>query len=159
VPVANKGWASVAEADLYFTDERNISTLWTALADDDAKNRVLNMAYNRIFYCASVSVPAAGVETAAQLVGLIIIQAEMAYYLLKHLNDEDKRKGIQAQGVIKAGVVKEDYDKDMLTKIPMPPIVEELLIDAGYLTSKPLFGMIDIDRDENESVDEKVDEF
>ena len=156
--VANNGWASVVEAALYFTDERHITTLWDALADDDAKNKILNMAYNRIYYCPDFSTPAAGAETAAELVYLIKAQSEMAYYLLMHIEDEDRRKGIQAQGVTTAGIVKEVYDKDRLNEVPIPAFVADILEDAGFVTPSG-FGIIDIARDEDESVSTKIDEF
>ena len=156
MPVAQNGWSSPAEASLYFTDERQITTLWDALTTDDQKNKVLNNAYNRLFYSPDYSLPEAGSETAAQLVVLIKAQSEMAYYILMHLEDEDRRKGLQTQAVTSAGIVKEVYDKDRAGKVPIPPIVDELLEDFSELKA---FGMADIDRDEDESVNTKVSEF
>ncbi|MHA1395737.1 MAG: hypothetical protein ACTSRZ_19730, partial [Promethearchaeota archaeon] len=114
--VPELGWSSLAEAEAYFTNERPETDSWDALDDDgdDKKNKVLNMAYNRIYYCPDYNVPAKGSETAAQKVKLIKIQCEMAYYLALHLADEDRRKGLQAQGVEHAYIVKEIYDKDSL---------------------------------------------
>ena len=157
MPVAQHGWSTPAQADLYFTDERQITDLWDELADNDAQNKVLNTAYNRIYYSKEFDVPAKGAETAEQLVILIKAQSEMAYYILMHLDDEDRRKGIQVQGVIGAGIVKEVYDKDMSGKVPIPPIVKELLVDFDKFISP--FYAIDIDRDEDESVSEDVTEF
>jgi len=154
--VVQHGWAEPSEADLYFTDERQITTLWDALITDDEKNKVLNNAYNRLFYSPDYSLPAAGSETAAQLVVLIKAQSEMSYYILMHLQDEDRRKGIISQGVTTAGIVKEVYDKDRAGKVPIPPIVDELLVDFTELKA---FGMADIDRDEDESVNTRVDDF
>ena len=82
----------------------------------------------------------------------------MAYYLAQHLEDEDRRKGLQAQATIGAGIIQEKYNKDMLTELPVPPFVEAMLEDAGFLTESA-FAMVDIDRDEDESVDTKVDDF
>lgn len=154
--VAELGWCTLAEAESYFADERYVTTHWDAIAAvgaitiDDFKNKLLNMAYNRIYYYPLVSVPASGTETAAELVKLIIIQSELAYYFALHLADEDRRKGIQVQGVVEAGIVKEVYDKDMLDKLPLPPIVEELLDD--FTTGK--YFAVGIDRDENKDIDE-----
>jgi len=64
---------------------------------------------------------------------------------------------LRAQGVIKAGIVKEDY-KDDLLELPVPPFIDALLDTEGFTTEKA-FGMVDIDRDEDESVDTKVDDF
>ena len=154
--MAQLGWATSVEADSYFSDERYITTLWDALADVAAKNVVLNNAYNRLYYSPDYSLPAAGSETAAQLVVLIIAQSEMAYYILMHLEDEDRRKGIISQGVTTAGIVKEVYDKGLAGKVPIPPIVDALLVDFTELKA---FGMADLDRDEDDSVHTKVDEF
>jgi len=154
--VAEKGWATLAQAESYFADERYSTTHWDsivavgALTIDDFKNKLLNMAYNRIYYYPLATVPAAGSETAAELVKLIKIQCEMAYYFALHIADEDRRKGIQAQGVVEAGIVKEKYDKDMLDKLPLPPIVEELLVD--FTTGE--FYAVGIDRDEDSDIDE-----
>ncbi|GAH56372.1 unnamed protein product, partial [marine sediment metagenome] len=81
-------------------------------------------------------------------------QCETALYMAIHLSDEDRRKGLQAQGVIGAGIVKETYDKDSLDKLPMPPIVLEILGDF-YKYGEAMV-MVDIDRDEDKSVDEDV---
>jgi len=154
--VPELGWASLVEAESYFANERLKKEHWTALADNDTKNTALNMAYNRIHYFSDYSTPVAGAETAAQLIILIKAQSEMAYYIALHLEDEDRRKGLQAQAVIAAGIVKETYDKDKLSDIPIPPVVDALLED---FSAKKAMAIIDIDRDEDESVDTKVDEF
>jgi hypothetical protein len=64
---------------------------------------------------------------------------------------------LRGQGVIKAGIVKEEY-KENLLELPVPPFIDALLDDEGFTTEKG-FGMVDIDRDESKSVDEKVDDF
>ncbi len=154
--VVQHGWSTPAEGDLYFTDERSVTSLWDALADDDAKNVVLNVSYNRLYYHPDYSLPTKGAETAAQHIILVKAQSEMSYYILMHLEDEDRRKGIQVQAVTTAGIVKEVYDKDRASEVPIPPIVEALLEPFSDLKA---FGMADLDREENESVHTKVDEF
>jgi len=154
--VPKKGWATLVEAELYFTDERLRKPHWTALADDDEKNTALNMAYNRIHYCTDYATPEVGEETDPEKIILIKAQSEMAYYIALHLADEDRRKGLQAQAVIQAGIVKETYDKDKLKEIPIPAAVDALL--EPFKTEEAM-AIIDIDRDEDESVDEKVDDF
>ncbi len=155
--VSELGWCSLAEAESYFANERYPVTHWEDLADDDTKNRELNGAYNRLYYSKDFSLPAKGEETAAQLVILIKAQSEMAYYLALHLGDEDRRKGLQAQAVTTAGIVKEVFDKDKSDKVPIPPIVKELLNDFYEFTAP--FYSVDIDRDENEAVSEDPTEF
>ena len=157
MPVVQHGWATPAEASLYFTDERQITDLWDALTGDDEKNKALNTAYNRIYYSDEFDVPAKADATAAQLVILIKAQSEMTYYILMHLEGEDRRLGLISQSVVNAGIVKESYDKDKSGEVPIPPIVKTMLTDYYKFTSP--FYSVDIDRDENEPVSEDVTEF
>lgn len=157
------GWFDdIADAEAYFTAERLITTAWDALFgySDDAvlQEKAIINAYNRIYYDPRYDVPTYAAATDAQKVILKKVNGEMAYYLAQHLDDEDRRKGLQAQAVIKAGIVEEDYSKDDLMALPVPPFVEALLEAEGFTTEKA-FGMVDIDRDEDESVDKKVDDF
>jgi len=153
------GWFDdLDDAEDYFTDERLVTTSWDELSTDALKTKAITNGYNRIYYDPRYDVPTYADATAAQLVKLKIINGEMSYYLAQHLEDEDRRMGLEAQHVTHAGVVKESYDKDRLNDLPVPPFVDAMLEDAGFLTEKA-FGMIDIDRDEDESVDTKVDDF
>lgn len=155
------GWFDdLDDAKAYFTVERLITSAWDALVtlgDATATKAVIN-AYNRIFYDPRYDVPTYADATAAQLVILKKVNGEMAYYLAQHLDDEDRRKGLQSQAVIGAGIVQEVYNKDMLDELPVPPFVDALLNAEGFVTEKA-FGMVDVDRDEDESVDTKVDDF
>jgi len=154
------GWfVDLDDAKDYFTVERLVTTAWDALVvlgDPTATKAVIN-AYNRIYYDRRYDVPTYAAATAIQKVVLRIVNGEMAYYLAMHLASEDRRMGLRAQGIIKAGIVKEDY-KDDLAELPIPPLIDAMLADAGFTTEKA-FGMVDIDRDEDESVDTKVDDF
>jgi len=153
----NLGWFDdLSDANDYFESERLETSAWDALTDDKKKSAAITMAYNRIYYSPKYDVPTYAEASATQLVMLKKVNGEMAYYLAQHLEDEDRRKGLQAQAVIKAGIVKEDYNKDDLMMLPVPPFVDALLKD--FKTAKT-FGMVDIDRDEDESVDTEVDEF
>lgn len=155
----SEGWFdNLADAESYFTDERLITTAWDALADNATKIKAVKNAYNRVYHDPRYDVPTYAAATAAQLVVLKIVNGEMAYYLAQHMDAEDRRKGLQAQAVVKAGIVKEDYSKDNLMDLPVPPFVEALLEAEGFTTEKA-FGLVDIDRDEDESVDTEVDEF
>ena len=145
----------LADANLYFTDERLETSAWDELIDT-YRTKALVQAYNRLYYHPDFDIPAVADATAAQLIILKKANAEMAYYMALHLADEDRRKGIISQGVTSAGIVKEVYDKGLAGKVPIPPIVDALLIDFTELKA---FGMADLDRDEDESVHTKVDEF
>jgi len=152
------GWFDdLTDAKAYFTDERLVTTAWDDLSTDAKMTKAVRNAYNRIYHDSRYDVPTYVAATAAQLVVLKIVNGEMAYYLAQHMDSEDRRMGLRAQGVIKAGIVKEDY-KDDLAELPIPPQIDAMLEDAGFTTEKA-FGMVDIDRDEDESVDTKVDDF
>ena len=153
------GWFDdLDDAKDYFIIERLVETAWNALTLDPAKTKAVINAYNRIYHDPRYDVPTYAAATPAQLVVLRIVNGEMAYYLAQHLEDEDRRKGLQAQAVIEAGIVEEKYDKDKLYDLPVPPIVDALLEEEGFVVEKA-FGIIDVDRDEDESVDTKVDKF
>ncbi len=157
------GWfATVAEADGYFEDERLETSAWDALTAGESggsqKAKALVMAYNRIYYSGLFTVPTLAAASAAQLVILKKAQAEMAYYLAVHLADEDRRKGLQAQGVTAAGIVKENYADGAGSEIPIPPIVAGIL-EADFSAAASPFYAVDIDRDEDESVNADVTDF
>lgn len=150
------GWFfDLSDADNYFANERLETDCWDALDSGDKDKALLN-AYNRIFYDPDFSVPTYATATAAQLVILCKAQGEMAYYLCIHLHggDEDRRKGIQAQGVIRAGVVKEDYAEGWLDKLPVPPFVAAIL--APFFTPGQQTFLSGLDRIEDADVHEKI---
>lgn len=144
-----------ADADAYFTVERYETNLWDSL-NAVQKEKAVNNAYNRMFYDPDYSLPTMAAATAVQLVILRKASGEMAQYIAQHIDDEDRRKGIQAQGTIRAGIVKEDYFADWLDKLPIPPFVAALLSSFSLLLG---IQKTDIDRDEDESVDEDVTDF
>ena len=149
------GWFSnLANAELYFTNERLVTTAWDNLSTDALKTKAVIQAYNRIFYHPQYNVPTYAAATAAQLVILKKVNGEMAYYLAQHLDDEDRRKGIQAQAVTDAGIVKEKYNKDLFDKLPVPAMVAELLDEFDELGEA--MAMIPIDRDESKDMSTDV---
>jgi len=147
---------SIVAANLYFTNERLETWAWDELvevAPTLQKTKTLNMAYNRMFFDPRWDLPTYAGATPAELAALSIANAEMAYYLAIHCAGEDRRKGLQAQGVLGAGVVKETYSEKMLMELPIPPIVIAIL--DPWKTERH-FGAVDLERDEEESVDTKV---
>jgi hypothetical protein len=139
---------TLSDANDYFTDERLDSTCWDDYAEsgDARQNAVLIQAYNRLYYSKTWSLPEsiAGLD-AADTKRLQIAQLETAYYMCCHLQDEDRRKGLQTQAVTDAGVVKEKYDKDRLDKLPFPAIVHTLLDKWKKETG---FHILELTRDE-----------
>jgi hypothetical protein len=154
------GWfVDIAAADDYFLNERLETEAWDDLGPmasaDLYKIKALMHAYNRLFYSPNWSLPDYAHATAAQLLILQKAQAEMAFYLAVHVlyGDEDRRKGIQAQGVIRAGIVQEDYLESMMDAVPIPPPVQDLL--ESWSTSKPI-AIFNIDRREGMDATEKI---
>jgi hypothetical protein len=154
------GWFDdIADADDYFLNERLETEAWDNLGSlasaDLYKIKALMHAYNRLYYNSKWDLPIYANATAAELDILKKANAEMAYYLAVHVlyGDEDRRKGIQAQGVIKAGIVQEDYLESMMDAVPIPPPVQDLL--EPWSTSKPV-ALFNIDRRESMDVNEKI---
>lgn len=155
------GWFDdLDDAKAYFTNERLVTTAWDALDPDDddtvKQTKAVKNAYNRIYYNSKYDVPTYAEASDAQKVILKKVNGEMAYYLAQHLEDEDRRVGIRTQGVIEAGIVEEKYKEDSV-ELPIPPFIDALLDAEGFVTDKA-FGMVDVGRDEDESVNTKVDE-
>ena len=150
----------VSEANDYFDLERLETECWDGLGSGSGipyKDKLLLNAYNRIYYDPRWQLPTYADASAAELVILKKAQAEEAYYLCVHLEDEDRRKGLEAQGVIEAGIVKEKYDPKRLDDLPVPAFVQGLLYP--WLIDYDEFGIVDLGRDEEESVHTKVTNF
>ena len=152
--MADIGWLTVVEATTYFSTRLN-SDLWTA-ATDANKTAALTTSWKRILYLKDYTIPSS--PTAAQEAVLADAECELALYLLLHLEDEDRRKGLQAQGVTAAGIVKEGYGSDSLNEIPVPSLVMQMLDSFAAYKNTPFYS-VDIDRDEDEAVSEDVTEF
>ena len=140
---------NIADAESYFTTDRLETEAWDDLPDNATKTKAVVMGYNRLYYDPRWDLPTYAAATAAELVELKKANGEMAYYLAQHLADEDRRKGIQAQGVVKAGVVKEDYSEKYLMDLPVPPFVIAIL--APWST-KTFAGALDVRRDDEEDI-------
>lgn len=143
------GWFSgLPDAENYFLLERLVTANWDALTNAQ-KTKAINYSYNRLYHSPLWDLPTYAEADAAALIKLRIINGEMAMYIIIHLYDEDRRKGIQAQGVIEAGIEEEKYWEEYLDKLPVPAAVEDLLVP--WISAKHLH-IINIDRDENYGV-------
>ena len=155
------GWfVDLADAENYFLIERLETECWDDLIEDTAihqKQKVIVNGYNRLYYDVQWALPTYITATAAELEVLRKVNGEMAYYLACHLSDEDRRKGLQAQGVIKAGIVKEDYSEKYLMALPVPPFVAAML--TPWLVNTGFISTANLSRDEEESVKTKVSNF
>lgn len=143
------GWfIDMNDADNYFLTERLETDAWDDLGSGTGiKDKAIVNAYNRLYNDVRWELPTYAEASATDLVRLRQANAEMAYYLAVHLADEDRRKGIQAQGVIEAGVVKEKYSEAMLMATPVPAFIADLL---SPWSNEQTFGAINLVRDEDE---------
>ncbi len=139
--VGTNSWLTEADADTYFTDRIKASDYWTDDAPDNSP--ALITAYKWL-NSGKYDFP----DDATQ--AMKDAQCEMAFFLLQHQPDLDLRMGLQAQGVIAAGVVKERYKDDNFIELPIPPIVMELL--EAYETERPVY-LVNLERNEEEGVD------
>lgn len=154
----SEGWfADIADADAYFADERLETSGWDSL-QPARKTKVARMAYNRIYYDPRwTGLPTYATATPAELVKLRIANAEMAYYLAVHLEDEDVRKGLQAQAVIEETAIKEKYSEAALMDLPVPPAVIAIL--SPWSVDGPFIAVCDMGRDEERKASAKVGRF
>ena len=145
------GYISVVDADLYFST-RLSANAWADIAPtsgDPIKTAALTTAYERLYFSGLFNLPLFLDATADQLVVLKKAQCELSLYMLIHLADEDRRKGLQAQGVTVAGIVKEQYSEADLNYLPIPPFVAGLLEEFSTAIINPFY-ISKIDRDEDE---------
>lgn len=119
ITVGTNSWISLAEANDYFAT-RVGSSLWNE-SNPIEKAQALVSAFNQLSGCGLFDIPS---EITSNLKNA---QCEMALFILKYQEDIDARKGLQAQGVSSAGIVQETYDKDMMSQVPVPPIVKSML--------------------------------
>lgn len=145
------GYISIADADDYF-ETRLGADAWNDIADDSlntTKTAALQTAYDRLYYSGLFNLPTFAAATVVQLIILEKAQCEMALYMIIHLEDEDRRKGLQAQGVTVAGIVKEQYADTDLNYLPIPPFVAGLLEEFSTAAADEIY-VSPVDRDEDE---------
>jgi len=140
IVVGTNSWLTEAAANTYMGNRLDADGYWV---DEEPNNiRALITAYKWL-NAGGYSFPATPTQTMKDA------QCEMALFLLQHQPDLDLRMGLQVQGVIAAGVVKERYKDDNTIEMPIPPIVQQLLAD--YSTDRPVY-LVNIERNEEESV-------
>lgn len=138
--VGENSWVTVEEADTYFSDRIGASEHWVSGAE---KEPALITAYNQLNGCGLFDFPAAATQAMKEA------QCEQALFLLIHVGDIDSRKGLQAQGVTAAGIVKETY-KGEIDGIPICVNAKNFLKD--YVVEGKDVYATDLSRDEDEDV-------
>jgi len=140
ITVGTNSWVTEAEANTYFESRIKAGDYWINDAPDNIP--ALITAYNWL-NAGKYTFPTTATQPIKDA------QCEMALFLLQNQAGLDLRMGLQAQGVIAAGVVKERYKNDNTVEMPIPPIVAQLL--DSYDTESPVY-MINLERNEEESV-------
>ena len=140
ITVGTNSWVTEAEANTFFEARIKSSDYWTTSAADNIP--ALITAYKWL-NCGKYNFPTTATQPMKDA------QCEYAFFLLQHQSALDLRMGLQVQGVIAAGVVKEQYKDDAYVEMPIPPVVQALLKE--YDTDRPIY-MVNIERNEEESV-------
>ncbi len=140
ITVGTNSWLTEAAANTYFEGRIHGDDYWTDGESDNIPSLIT--AYNWL-NAGNYAFPAVATQPMKDA------QCEYAFFLLQHQPDLDLRMGLQAQGVIAAGVVKEKYKDDNYVELPIPPIVQKLIEE--YETSRPIF-LVNLERNEEEGV-------
>ena len=138
--VGTNSWLTEAAADTYFSDRVGVTDYWKSGAE---KSPALITAYNELNNSNKYTFP----TTATQV--MKDAQCEYALHLLIHAPDRAIREGLQAQNVVKAGVVKEEYLLPR-TSMNFPPLIMSMLQSYETETIGYIF---DIERDEEQETD------
>jgi len=145
------GWVDPTAAATFFASQYGM-TDWATLVTAGNADKLLTRAWYRILYDPRWVIPAS--PDAPTKARLAYAQELTAWYMYIHVGDEDRRLGLQAQGVVQAGIVQETYDKDRFGNVPLPP--EALAILLETFTEVKSFYAADIDRRESAGADQNV---
>jgi len=140
IVIGTNSWVTEVEANTYFEARVTASDYWT---DGATINKPALVTAYKWLNAGGYTFPTTPTQNMKDA------QCEMALFLIQHQPDLDLRMGLQVQGVIAAGVVKERYREDNTIELPVPPIVQTLLQE--YSTDRPVY-LINIERNEEESV-------
>lgn len=128
------------DAEEYFN-----TRLWTDAwdtANESTKLKALHTAFNRLNAEYNlVDIP----DTPSKQVHAI---CDMALFLLQSGEGLERRAGLQAQGVVKAGLVEETYKADM-DSMMIPASVVRMLKEWKVASSDTYAGLVSISRNEN----------
>jgi len=145
ITVGTNSWITADEAEEYFATRFGLGTDWSGLTDTE-KIAAIVSAYKYLLNSGLYTFPTTVSEFTQNMKDA---QCEIAIFLIKHQADMDARQGLQAQGVVQAGIVKETYDLSRTGQLAVPPAVAQLL--DGYSTLSPM-GAVTLERDEDEDV-------
>src|SRR6185503_7566388 len=143
--VGTNSWVTVAEADAYMSLRVGAKAHWT---DEVNKAACLVTGYKQIKRNPRFSLPDPADDNVKDA------QMEQALFLAVHAADIISRKGLQAQGVNAAGIVKATYDMAFAKEMPFAPEVLTLLED--YARAGDGIYIASLERDEEEDAGETI---
>lgn len=117
IQVGVNSWVTMDEADTYFSERIGASNYWTSGVD---KEQALITAYRQIKNAYNLSA-----ETTDS--NIKYAQCEQALFLLAFSDEIFRRSSLQAQGVVKAGIVEEDYLEKQMDEIPICSMARNFL--------------------------------
>ncbi len=138
--VLTTGWASIEEANDYFRFRLGASTYWHP---ESEKGAALVTAYEQLVACGRFTFPTTATSEMKKM------QFEQALFLLMNAGGNDQRAGLQAMGVVSAGIVKESY-RDTGNEIALAPMAAQIGRELYHARSG--FAAINLTRDEDEDV-------
>jgi hypothetical protein len=141
--IGTNTWISQTDADTYMAERIGAATYWVSAGKESA----LITAYRQLSMNPSYSFPTA---TTSITTAMKYAQCEQALFLIQFSDEILHRKGLQAQGVVSAGIVKEQYDQNKIDELPICQMAKNMLksfeVDTGLAIS-------DLERDETLDVD------
>ena len=143
--VTTYGWVTEAEADTFMSTRYNASSFWISGVD---KAAALQTAYHDLFNCKQFSLPVEAVDAMKNA------QFEQALFLVQQAAGLDSRMGLQAMGVNKVGIIKEEFtiiDGIAITKRAIAFLTNAG--NAGYFKGNSAF-IADISREDDYTFDE-----
>lgn len=135
-------YCTETEMDAYFLTRFGASDIWDDLTNLQKRSAMIT-AYKRIVSHFE-NLPATATA------GMKDAQCEMALFIAIEGLDTMRRQGLQAQGVVQAGIAKEGYDPAARGAIAFPPEVLTLLKDYTARDDGAFAG--EVSRDDTEDV-------
>lgn len=139
-------WVTSEEVETYFGTRFGAADYWDDLTDAQKKAATIT-AYRQLKNCPELDLPDDVNDN------LKNAQMEQALFLAIHGDDALRRRGLQAQGVTAAGIVKEQY-REAMTKCLLAPDAMPFL-DAYIETDNGLY-IADLDRNEEKKAGESL---
>ena len=130
--IGTNSWVTINEADSYFESRLGASLHWNSATE---KETALITAYNQLKNNSEYSFPIS-IEQITD--NMKKAQCEQALFLIEFNSGIERRKSLQAQGVISSGVIGEQFDKDTLNKLPISSYAKIFL--KLYITPGGFYG-------------------